>query len=64
MEFAFTAEQQMIGETARTWFAEQATSARTRAAMAGDGMDAALWSGFCRELGLSGVALPEHHDRG
>ena len=61
MEFAFTAEQQMIGETARTWFAEQATSARTRAAMAGDGMDAALWSGFCRELGLSGVALPEHH---
>lgn len=60
MEFAFTAEQQMIGETARSWFAQAATSARTRAAMAGDGMDAALWSGFCRELGLSGVALPEH----
>lgn len=59
MEFAFTEEQQMIGETARAFFAENATSERTRAAMAGDGIDRALWSAFCQELGLSGIGIPE-----
>ena len=34
MQFAFTDEQAMIAETARGFFVEQATSARTRAAMA------------------------------
>ena len=59
MEFVFTEEQAMIAETARTFFAENATSERTRKAMAGDGVDRALWSGFCSELGLAGIALPE-----
>ena len=59
MHFAFTDEQAMIAETARAFFAENATSARTRAAMAGDGIDRALWAAFCTELGLSGVAIPE-----
>lgn len=59
MEFAFTDEQQMIAETARAFFAENATSERTRKAMAGDGIDRALWQGFCQELALSGIGLPE-----
>ena len=59
MEFAFTDEQQMIAETARSFFAENATSERTRKAMAGDGIDRALWQAFCQELGLSGIGLPE-----
>ena len=61
MNFAFTDEQAMIAETARAFFAERATSARTRAAMAGDGIDHALWAAFCGGLGLGGVALPEAH---
>ena len=59
MEFAFTDEQQMIAETAGAFFRENATSERTRAAMAGDGVDRELWSAFCAELGLSGIGLPE-----
>ncbi len=59
MEFAFTEEQQMIAETARAFFAENATSERTRKAMAGDGIDRALWDAFCKELALSGIGLPE-----
>ncbi len=61
MDFAFTDEQAMIADTARTFFAENATSAATRAAMAGDGIDRALWAAYCNELGLSGVALAEDH---
>ena len=59
MEFVFTEEQAMIGETARAFFSENATSARTRKAMAADGIDHALWSTFCKELGLSGIGIPE-----
>ena len=59
MHFVFTEEQAMIGETARALFAENATSQRTRAAMAADGIDAALWIAFCQELGLSGIGIPE-----
>jgi len=59
MEFAFTEEQAMIAETARGFFAEHATSARTRQAMAADGIDRALWTGFCTELGLAGIGVPE-----
>ena len=61
MNFAFTDEQMMIGETARAFFAENANSARTRKAMAADGVDRHLWNTFCNELGLAGVALPEIH---
>lgn len=59
MEFIFTDEQVMIGETAKAFFSENATSERTRAAMAGTGIDRALWDSFCTELGLSGIGLPE-----
>lgn len=60
MQFAFTDEQAMIAETAGAFFAEQATSERTRAAMErAGGHDAALWTAFTQELGLAGVALPE-----
>lgn len=61
MEFAFTDEQQMIAETVQSFFRENATSDRTRKAMASDGIDRDLWSAFCTELGLSGVGLPEEH---
>lgn len=59
MEFAFTDEQAMIAETARAFFAGSATSARTRAAMAGDGVDHETWDALCGDLGLAGIALPE-----
>jgi alkylation response protein AidB-like acyl-CoA dehydrogenase len=59
MEFAFTDEQQMIAETARAFFTENATSKRTRATMAAEGIDRALWQAFCQELCLGGVAFPE-----
>ncbi|MFC3711560.1 acyl-CoA dehydrogenase family protein [Sphingoaurantiacus capsulatus] len=59
MHFAFTDEQAMIAETARGFFAGAATSERTRAAMAGGGIDRALWTAFAGEMGLAGVALPE-----
>ena len=59
MEFVFTEEQVMIGETARAFFAENATSERTRAAMAADGIDHALWTAFCQDLGLSGIGIAE-----
>ena len=59
MEFAFTDEQKMIAETVQAFFRENATSERTRKAMAADGIDRDLWQAFCTELGLSGVGLPE-----
>ena len=59
MEFALSDEQQMIAETARAFFAENATSERTRKAMALDGVDPDLWQGFCRDLGLSGIGISE-----
>ena len=59
MEFVFTDEQAMIAETARAFFTENATSERTRKAMAADGIDAELWTAFCQELGLSGIGIPE-----
>ena len=61
MEFAFTEEQAMIVETARSFFANNATSERTRAAMETDGIDRQLWSDFCQELGLGGILVPEEY---
>lgn len=61
MEFAFTDEQAMIAETVRGFFAENATSERTRLAMTADGIDRELWSSFATELGLAGIGLPEEH---
>ena len=59
MEFTFTDEQLMIAETAKAFFSENATSERTRKAMAADGVDHGLWESFCTELGLAGIGLPE-----
>ncbi len=59
MQFSFTEEQVMIAETAKAFFAENATSERTRKAMANDGVDRDLWVSFCTELGLSGVGIDE-----
>ena len=59
MDFALTEEQRMISQVAQAYFAENATSERTRAAMAGSGVDQALWLPLCRELGLAGVAVAE-----
>lgn len=59
MDFAFTDEQNMIAETAQGFFAQNATSERTRAAMEANGIDRDLYRAFCEELGLSGVLVPE-----
>jgi alkylation response protein AidB-like acyl-CoA dehydrogenase len=59
MDFAFTDEQQMIAETAKAFFSENATSERTRAAMAADGVDLTLWQDFCQQLGFSGIGIAE-----
>ncbi len=59
MEFVFTEEQAMIAETVRGFFAENATSERTRKAMAADGIDRQLWNSFCSELGLAGIGIAE-----
>src|SRR5690606_935964 len=49
----------MIAELADAFFAENATSARTRAAMAGPrGIDEALWRAFASDLGMAGVTIP------
>lgn len=61
MEFALTSEQTMIAELAGQIFAGQATSERTRAAMAGNGVDRSLWAAFAIEAGLAGLAIPEKH---
>ncbi|HEX2795324.1 MAG TPA: acyl-CoA dehydrogenase [Croceicoccus sp.] len=62
MDFALNEEQQMIAETARAFFAENATSEATRVAMAADGIDRATWKAFCEDLGLAGLTAPEAFD--
>ena len=59
MEFALSDEQRMIADTARGFFDDNATSERTRAAMAGEGVDRALWQSFCSEMGLGGLFVAE-----
>ena len=61
MDFSFTDEQRMIAETAQSFFAENATSKRTREAMASDGFDRETWQSFCQELGLGGIIVPEEY---
>ena len=61
MDFSFTDEQNMIAETAKAFFVENATSERTRKAMAADGIDKELWQGYCQELGFGGITISEDH---
>lgn len=60
MEFAFTEEQQMIQETAASFFADVSGSEAVRAAMATEqGYDDALWQSLCQDLYLQAVTVPE-----
>jgi alkylation response protein AidB-like acyl-CoA dehydrogenase len=60
MEFRFTEEQQMIRETAASFFADCSTSAAVREAMATErGYDLSLWRQICDDLYLHAITLPE-----
>jgi alkylation response protein AidB-like acyl-CoA dehydrogenase len=60
MEFAFTEEQQMIRETAESFFNDVSSSAAIRKAMATDsGFDSDLWQRICSELYFQAITIPE-----
>lgn len=60
MEFAFTAEQNLIRETARAFCDANASSGRVRAVMETPvGYDAAVWEQMAAEMGWAGIAIPE-----
>ncbi len=60
MEFAFTEEQQMIRETAESFFNDVSTSEAIRQAMATEsGYDAELWQRICTELYFQAITIPE-----
>jgi alkylation response protein AidB-like acyl-CoA dehydrogenase len=60
MQFAFTAEQEMIRDAAREFVAGHGTSARLRAVMETQaGYDTDAWHELGRELGWVGLMLPE-----
>lgn len=50
----------MIAKSASALFAREATSVRTRGAIASGGLDAVLWRAFSTDLGLGGLSVPEH----
>ncbi len=59
MQFAFSPEQLMIRDSARTFFDEHATLPAVRIAAASvGGYDAALWQQMV-EFGWVGVAIPQ-----
>lgn len=60
MEFAFTEEQQMIRDTAESFFADVSSSEAVRQAMATEsGFDQALWQRICTELYFQAITIPE-----
>jgi alkylation response protein AidB-like acyl-CoA dehydrogenase len=60
MEFSFTAEQNLIRETARAFCNENGSSARVRAVMeTSSGYDATVWEQMSVEMGWAGIAIPE-----
>ena len=60
MEFAFTAEQNLIRETARAFCDEHGSSARVRAAVETPlGYDAAVWEQMAAQMGWAGIAISE-----
>lgn len=60
MEFAFTEEQQMIRDTAESFFADVSTSEAIRSAMATEqGFDNELWQRICSELYFQAITIPE-----
>jgi alkylation response protein AidB-like acyl-CoA dehydrogenase len=63
MQFAFTAEQELIRDTARSFFDARAGSEKLRAVLqSGVGYDRALWDAMAREMGWAGIAIPEVYD--
>ena len=60
MEFAFTAEQNLVRESARTFCDAHGSSAAVRAAVETPlGYDPAVWDQMAAELGWTGIAIPE-----
>ena len=60
MEFAFTEEQQMIRDTAESFFADVSDSEAVRKAMATEtGYDETVWQQLCQELYLQAITIPE-----
>ena len=60
MEFAFTEEQQMIRDTAESFFTDVSSSEAIREAMATpEGYNADLWQRICTELYFQAITIPE-----
>ena len=60
MEFAFTAEQDLIRETARAFCDDRGSSQRVRGVIETHaGYDTAVWEQITSELGWAGIAIPE-----
>lgn len=60
MEFAFTAEQDLIREAARAFCDDQGSSQKMRAVIETQaGYDPAVWELITSELGWAGIAIPE-----
>ena len=60
MEFAFTEEQQMIRETAESFFTDVSSSEAIREAMATEtGYNKELWQRICAELYFQAITIPE-----
>ncbi|MCP8689997.1 acyl-CoA dehydrogenase family protein [Marinobacterium sedimentorum] len=60
MQFRFTDEQQMIRDTAASFFADRSGSAAVREAMATDtGYDPQLWQRLCQDLCLHATTIPD-----
>lgn len=62
MNFAFTEDQVMIRDAARSFLAEESGSAAVRAAMSSEhGFDAGVWQRIGSELGWCGIPVAEEH---
>ena len=62
MNFALTADQQMIRDAAESFLADVSDSAAVRRAMATElGYDPAVWQRLGTELGWCGIAIAEEH---
>jgi alkylation response protein AidB-like acyl-CoA dehydrogenase len=62
MQFAFTEEQSLIRDTARSFFDEHGVSAKVRAALSTrGGYDEDAWHLIAREMGWAGIAIAERY---
>lgn len=58
MELIFTADHEQLGASLRRLLEKHAPTGEVRRVMAGDGVDAALWTRLVREMDLAALALP------